>query len=149
LSFSVSRSTAPTQIVDNYLGKTSRAFKDISFNFSINPITKDIVTLKNEEAIKQAVKNLVLTQVGERFFQPNLGTSTTSYLFELSTGFSENALIEEIETVLKENEPRILLSNISVDANPDLNRFECFVEYFIVGIPEAVQIVDFILVRES
>lgn len=149
MSFSVSRSTAPTQIVDNYLGKTSRAFKDISFNFSINPITKDIVTLKNEEAIKQAVKNLVLTQVGERFFQPNLGTSTTSYLFELSTGFSENALIEEIETVLKENEPRILLSNISVDANPDLNRFECFVEYFIVGIPEAVQIVDFILVRES
>ena len=149
MSFSVSRSTAPTQIVDNYLGKTSRAFKDISFNFSINPITKDIVTLKNEEAIKQAVKNLVLTQIGERFFQPNLGTSTSSYLFELSTGFSENALIEEIETVLKENEPRILLSNISVDSNTDMNRYECFVEYFIVGIPEAVQIVDFILVRES
>ena len=149
MSFSVSRSTAPTQIVDNYLGKTSRAFKDISFNFSKNPITKDIVTLKNEEAIKQAVKNLVLTQIGERFFQPNLGTSTSSYLFELSTGFSENALIEEIETVLKENEPRILLSNISVDSNTDMNRYECFVEYFIVGIPEAVQIVDFILVRES
>jgi phage baseplate assembly protein W len=136
-------------MVDTYLGKTSRAFKDISFNFSKNPITKDIVTLKNEEAIKQAVKNLVLTQIGERFFQPNLGTSTSSYLFELSTGFSENALIEEIETVLKENEPRILLSNISVDSNTDMNRYECFVEYFIVGIPEAVQIVDFILVRES
>lgn len=115
----------------------------------MNPITKDIVVLKNEEAIKQAVKNLVLTQVSERFFQPNLGTSTTSYLFELSTGFSENALIEEIETVLKENEPRIILSNISATSNPDLNRFECLIEYFIVGIPEAVQAVDFILVRES
>ena len=149
MSFSVSRSTAPTQIVDTYLGRTSRAFKDISFNFSKNPITKDIVTLKNEEAIKQAVKNLVLTQIGERFFQPNLGTSTTSYLFELSTGFSENALIDEIEKVLKENEPRIVLSNIDVNSNPDLNRFECFIEYFIVGIPEAVQTVDFILVRES
>ena len=149
MSYSVSRSTAPTQIVDNYLGKTSRAFKDISFNFTRNPITKDIVVLKNEEAIKQAVKNLVLTQINERFFRPLLGTNTTSYLFELSTGFAENALIEEIETVLKTNEPRIVLSNISVNSDPDQNSFECFIEYFIVGIPEAVQSVDFILVRES
>ena len=125
------------------------SFKDIAFNFSKNPITKDIVTLKNEEIHQTClVKNLVLTQVGERFFQPNLGTSTTSYLFELSTGFSENALIDEIETVLKENEPRIILSNIDVNADPDLNSFECFVEYFIV-IPGPVQTVDFILVRES
>ena len=149
MSYSVSRSTAPTQIVDTYLGRTSRAFKDISFNFSKNPITKDIVVLKNEEAIKQSVKNLVLTQINERFFRPLLGTNTTSYLFELSTGFAENALIDEITTVLKENEPRILLSNISVNSNPDGYSFECFVEYFIVGIPEAVQTVDFILVRES
>ena len=65
-----------------------------------NPITKDIVVLKNEEAIKQSVKNLVLTQIGERHFSPLLGTNTTSYLFELSTGLSENALIEEIEDEL-------------------------------------------------
>ena len=149
MSFSVSRSTAPTQIVDSYLGKTSRSFKDISLTFSKNPVTKDLVVLKNEEAIKQAVKNLVLTQVGERFFNPYLGTNTTSYLFELSTSFAENALIEEIESVLQTNEPRINLSNISVDADEDMNSFECFIEYFIVGIPEALQTVDFILVRES
>ena len=149
MSFSVTRSTAPTKIVDNYLGKTSRSFKDISFNLTKNPITKDIVVLKNEEAIKQSVKNLVLTQIGERHFSPLLGTNTTSYLFELSTGLSENALIEEIEDVLQTFEPRIALSSVTVNANEDLNRFECFIEYFIIGIPEALQTIDFILVRES
>lgn len=149
MSYSVSRSTAPTQIVDTYLGRVSRAFKDISFNFSKNPITNDIVVLKNEEAIKQSVKNLVLTQIGERFFRPYLGTSTSSYLFELSTGFAETELIQEIEKVLKSNEPRIVLSAINVNSDADMNMFECFIEYFIVGIPEAVQAVDFILIRES
>jgi phage baseplate assembly protein W len=117
--------------------------------FSKNPVTKDLVVLKNEEAIKQSVKNLVLTQVGERFFNPYLGTNTTSYLFELSSSFAENALIQEIESVLQTNEPRINLSNISVIADEDMNSFECFIEYLIVGIPEALQTVDFILVRES
>lgn len=149
MSFNVSRSTAPTQIVDRYLGKTSRAFKDISMTFSKNPVTKDLVVLKNEEAIKQSVKNLVLTQVGERFFNPYLGTNTTSYLFELSNSFAENALIQEIDAVLQTNEPRINLSNITVNAIDDESSFECFIEYFIVGIPEASQTVDFILVRES
>ena len=147
MSFSVTRSTAPTKIVDNYLAKPSRSIKDISFNLTKNPITKDIVVLKNEEAIKQSVKNLVLTQIGERHFSPLLGTNTTSYLFELSTGLSENALIEEIEDVLQTFEPRIALSSVTVNANDDLNRFECFIEYFIVGIPEALQTIDFILVR--
>lgn len=149
MSFSVTRSTAPTKIVDSFLGKTSRSFKDISFNLTKNPITKDIVVLKNEEAIKQSVKNLVLTQIGERHFSPLLGTNTTSYLFELSTGLSENALIEEIEDVLQTFEPRIALSQVTVNADEDLNRFECFIEYFIIGIPEALQTIDFILVRES
>ena len=118
-------------------------------SFTKNPVTKDLVVLKNEEAIKQSVKNLVLTQVGERFFNPFLGTNTTSYLFELSTSFAENALLKEIEDVLQTNEPRINLTSVTVNAEDDLNSFECFIEYLIVGIPEALQTVDFILIRES
>jgi phage baseplate assembly protein W len=132
-----------------YLGKISRSFKDISFNFSKNPITNDIVVLKNEEAIKQSVKNLILTKVDERPFNPSLGTDTTSYLFELHTKISANALIEEIESVLKNNEPRITLQQIDVDVNPDSNNFEVYIEYLIVGLPPEVQNLSFVLVRES
>lgn len=136
-------------LTSDYLGKISRSFKDISLNFSKNPITNDIVVLKNEEAIKQSVKNLILTKVDERPFNPTLGTDTTSYLFELHTKISANALISEIESVLTSNEPRITLQQIDVDVNPDSNNFEVYIEYLIVGLPPEVQNLSFILVRES
>ena len=131
------------------LGKISRSFKDISLNFGLNPITKDVIVLKNEEAIKQSVKNLVLTKLGERLFNPTVGTNTTGYLFELTTTFSANSLIEEIENVLTSYEPRITLKNITVNVEDDSNEFDVLIEYFIVGLPPIVQTVDFILVRES
>jgi len=136
-------------LVSSDLGKVSRSFKDLSFNFSKNPITNDIVILKNEEAIKQSVKNLVLTKIGERPFNPYLGTDTTSYLFELSSSISANSLIEEIEKVLNENEPRIRLVKIDVYIEDDRNDYEVYIEYDIIGLPEEVQSISFILVRES
>jgi phage baseplate assembly protein W len=136
-------------IVSDELGKISRSFKDISLTFGLNPITKDVVVLKNEEAIKQSVKNLVLTKLGERLFNPNIGTNTTGYLFELTTTFSANSLIEEIENVLTVYEPRIQLSNITVNIEDDSNEFAVVIEYLIVGLPPILQTVDFILVRES
>lgn len=135
--------------VSEELGKISRSFKDISFNFFKNPITNDVVVLKNEEAIKQSVKNLVLTKLGERLFNPLLGTNTSSYLFELTTTFSINTLIQEIEDILKNFEKRIRLSNITINSEEDSNEFNVFIEYYIVGLPQALQNVEFLLVRES
>jgi phage baseplate assembly protein W len=132
-----------------FLGKISRSFKDISFNFTMNPLTNDIVVLKNEEAIKQSVKNLVLTKINERRFRPYIGTNTTSYLFELGPEVSANSLIEEIERILVSYEPRIQLERIDVDAADDSNDFEVTIEYLIVGLPPEVQNLTFILVRES
>jgi phage baseplate assembly protein W len=136
-------------IVSQELGKISRSFKDISLNFGLNPVTKDIVVLKNEEAIKQSVKNLVLTKLGERLFNPLIGTDTTSYLFELNSTFSASSLIKEIENVLFTYEPRITLENITVNNEDDSDEFDVSIDYFIVGLPPVVQNVDFILVRES
>jgi phage baseplate assembly protein W len=135
--------------ISEELGKISRSFKDISFNLLKNPITNDIVVLKNEEAIKQSVKNLVLTKLGERLFNPLVGTNTNSYLFELTTTFSINTLIQEIEEVLKNFEKRIRLSNITINSEEDSNEFNVFIEYYIVGLPQSLQNVEFLLVRES
>ena len=136
-------------LTSNSLGKVSRSFKDVSFTFSKNPITRDVVTLKNEEAIKQAVKNLVLTQINERPFNPLLGTNTTSYLFELSTEVGEQKLIDEIERVIIDNEPRVALENIYVAVSDDENKFEVEIEYLIIGASPEIQELSFILVRES
>jgi phage baseplate assembly protein W len=136
-------------LTSEFLGKISRSFKDLSFNFTRNPITNDIVVLKNEESIKQSVKNLVLTQVNERPFRPLLGTNTTSFLFELGPEVAANSLIEEIERILIQNEPRIQLERIDVEAVDDTNEFEVTIEYLIVGLPPEVQNLSFILIRES
>lgn len=141
--------TNKRSIESEYLGKVSRTFKDISLNFSVNPVTNDVVVLKNEEAIKQSVKNLILTKINERPFNPTIGTDTTSYLFELHTKVSANALLEEIENVLRTREPRIALEKIEIDVNEDSNNFEVYIEYLIVGLPPAVQNLSFVLVRES
>ena len=118
---------------NEFLGKVSRSFKDLSFNFTKNPITNDIVVLKNEESIKQSVKNLVLTKLRERPFRPELGTDCTSYLFELNKNIASNELIQQIE----------------VDTDDSLNSFDISIEYLIVGLPPEAQNLSFILVRES
>lgn len=134
---------------NEFLGKVSRSFKDLSFNFTKNPITNDIVVLKNNEAIKQSVKNLVLTKLGERVFRPEIGTDISSYLFELNRSVAANELIQQIEQVLEFYESRIILQRIDVDVDDALNSFDVSIEYLIVGLPPEVQNLSFILVRES
>ena len=134
---------------NEYLGKVSRSFKDLSFNFTRNPITSDIVVLKNEEAIKQSVKNLVLTKLRERPFRPEVGTDSTSYLFELNRNTASNELLQQIENVLETYESRIILQRIDVDTDDSLHSYDISIEYLIVGLPPEVQNLSFILVRES
>jgi|TARA_R100000084_G_scaffold107462_2_gene67518 phage baseplate assembly protein W len=134
---------------NEFLGKVSRSFKDLSFNFTRNPITSDIVVLKNEEAIKQSVKNLVLTKLRERPFRPEVGTDSTSYLFELNRNTASNELLQQIENVLETYESRIVLQRIDVDTDDSLHSYDISIEYLIVGLPPEVQNLSFILVRES
>ena len=60
----------------------SRGFKDIGVGFLLNAFTKDAAVVKNENAIKQSIKNLVLTQKGEKLFQPEIGSGVYELLFE-------------------------------------------------------------------
>jgi phage baseplate assembly protein W len=123
----------------------SRSFKDISLSFSRHPVTNDILILKNEDAIKRSVLNLVQTQLGERFFNDLLGTSVNSSLFELATQEIEIILKREIETVLNNFEPRIRLNNIEVEVIDDYNELNVKIVYDIVGLPLPPQSIEFIL----
>ena len=124
-------------------------YSDIPLSFTAHPVNGNVILVKNSESIKQSVKNLILTKVNERPFNPTIGTDTTSYLFELHTKVSANALIEEIESVLIANEPRISLETIEIDASYDSNGFDVYIEYLIIGLPPEVQNLSFVLVRES
>ena len=90
----------------------SRGFRDISLAFKRHPITNDVTVLKNEDAIKKSVVNLVQTRLDERFFNDLLGTSIYNTLFELNNGYVGDEVREEIITLLENFEPRIKLTNV-------------------------------------
>jgi len=124
--------------------KRSRSFRDISLSFKRHPITNDVTALKNEDAIKKSVINLVRTAIGERFFNDLLGTSVGNALFELDT-FDNDVLREEIISLLQNFEPRIELTNVFVQVSPDSNELFVKIEYDIVGLPLPTQNVEFLL----
>ena len=124
----------------------SRAFKDIAFGLKRNSITKDSGVVKNENAIKQAIRCLVLTQKGERLFQPDIGCAVFELLFEPLDLMTADAVRDEIINTLNQYEPRISLIDVTVRVSDVYQRFDVTVEYRIVGQP-IVESVDFVLKR--
>ena len=124
----------------------SRGFKDVGMSFLLNVFTKDAAVVKNENAIKQSIKNLVLTQKGEKLFQPELGSGVYELLFEPMDPFTADSIRDEIINTLGQYEPRITILEVDVEPNEDTNTFDVTVEYRIVGQP-IVETVNFILQR--
>ena len=128
-----------------YGQRVSRSFKDISLSFDPHPITKDLPVLKNENAIRRSVRNLVQTIPGERFFNPLLGSSVYESLFDLYD-FGTSTLIEqEIITTLENFEPRVANVQVQVDPRPDQNNFDITIFFDIVGQELPPQEFSFIL----
>lgn len=125
--------------------KISRGFKDISLSFSRHPVTNDILTIKNEDAIKKSVINLTRTGIGERFFNRLLGTTINESLFELQSQELSILLEEEIKTILTNYEPRIKITKIFVDPEYDTNDVNIRIEYDIIGQGFPRQNIEFIL----
>jgi len=125
--------------------RISKAFKDLSLSFDRHPVTNDILVLKNEDAIKRAVRNIVQTVPNERFFNPIFGSDVKTSLFEFVDFGTASLLEEQILVAIENYEPRISNVRVDVDPNADRNEFEIFVSYNIVGQEVPPQQFSFIL----
>ena len=114
--------------------RVSKSFKDVSMSFKFNPLSGDLIALKNENAIARAVRNIVLTTPGEKFFDPDFGSSVSEILFENVDDITAVSIEDEIKSSLKNYEPRVELINVTVDPNFDANQFDVIITYRIVGI---------------
>ena len=123
----------------------SRTFKDINLSFKRHPVTNDVLTISDEDAIKRSVRNIVFTILGEKPFDPNFGSVINDSLFELDTSLNQVRVSDEITQSLLSYEPRI--SNVEVTASiyPDSNELNCTVQYDIIGISAPTQQVDVLL----
>ena len=129
--------------------RISRAFKDISLSFKRHPVTNDISVLKNENAIKRSVRNLVQTIPNERFFNSTLGSDVRDSLFENNPGFIDfgtaSVIERQIQTTIENFEPRIENVDVNVEPRPDTNEFEVNIFFDIIGQEFPEQEFTFIL----
>ena len=125
--------------------RISRAFKDISLSFNPHPVTNDLTVIKNENAIKKSVRNLVQTIPGERFFNSILGTDIRSSLFDFVDFGTASVIEKQIQTTIENFEPRVENLNVEVFPRPDRNEFEVNIYFDIIGQQFPSQAFQFIL----
>ena len=125
--------------------RLSKGFKDLSASFQTNPLSNDLIALKNESAIARSVRNLVLTAQGERPFQPVLGTGVSRLLFENMDKLTASAIRSEIRTTIENYEPRVEINEIIVEPDPEGNAMDVTLQYFIIGIDVPEQELTFAL----
>ena len=125
--------------------RVKRKYKDISMSFETNPLNDDLVSLNDTSAIARSLRNIVFTQPGEKFFNPDFGSRITESLFENVDEVSALAIEDEIKSSIINFEPRVNLLDTIVIPNPDDNEMAVTIEYEIVGIDIPPQQLEFVL----
>ena len=125
--------------------RVKRKFKDISMSFESNPLNDDLVSLSDTAAIARSIRNIVFTQPGEKFFNPDFGSRISESLFENVDEVSALAIEDEIKSSIINFEPRVNLLSTIVVPNPDDNEMNVTIEYEIVGIDIPPQQLEFVL----
>jgi phage baseplate assembly protein W len=125
--------------------RISRAFKDISLSFEPHPVTKDLQILKNENAIRRSVRNIVETIPTERFFNSLLGSDVRSSLFEFVDFGTASTIQDQIQVAIENFEERVENLSVEVDPVPDDNTFNVTVIFDIIGQEFPTQEYSFLL----
>lgn len=121
-----------------------RQFSDISLSFDANPATGDIVKVKDDIAVKQSIKTLVLSEVFEAPFQKGKGTRIRKILFELIGDDGADMIKKEISEVIKRREPRANLYGVEVQPIPDENRYLIKIVFAMVNTLEPLEVELFV-----
>ena len=125
--------------------RVNQKFKDISMSFDTNPLNNDLIGLKDSSAIARSIRNIVFTQPGEKFFQPDFGSKISESLFEIVDDSSAITIRDEIRSSIINYEPRVKLGQVYVKPNPAENEMNVTITYEIVGVDIPPQQLDFVL----
>jgi len=127
------------------LERVSQGFKDISMTFQSNPLNSDLIALKNENAIARSIRNIVFTVPGEKFFDPDFGSSISQSLFENIDDISASIIVDEIRQSITNYEPRVRLIDVNVYPDFDNNSFDVIIVYEVIGADIPPQQLEFVL----
>jgi len=126
------------------LRKKRNLYSDFYKDLTINPITGDLALRTNEDAIKESIKNLILTDRGERLFQPTIGSDVRASLFENATPVTLKILEERVRDVINNFEPRVSIIDIDVTSLYDDNRVQVTIYFYVKNREEPLSVDVFI-----
>ena len=131
----------------NASSRSVRLYKDLALSFEKNANTKDVLQKKDVDAVKQSVRNLILTNHYERPFHPEIGSGVSNLLFEPLDPITANALTRTKGEVIANFEPRARVVSIDARPNLDTNSYEVTINFRIVNIPGELVSLDVMLER--
>ena len=125
--------------------RVSQGFKDISMTFQSNPLSDDLIAIKNENAIARSIRNIVFTTPGEKFFDPSFGSRITESLFDNIDEITSSVIVDEITESINRYEPRVKLNNVKAYPDYDNNGFDVIITYDVIGAEIPRQELQFVL----
>ena len=134
----------PTTIYTKKLSTHTRGWSDLDLDFVVHPVTKDIVRKTNVEAVKRAVRNLILTNRYESPFHPEIDGGVTRHLFGLSTAHTKHDIELAVRTCLTNFEPRVNVDNVVVSGDLDRNGFNVSIFFSVLNSPEPIEVALFL-----
>lgn len=126
------------------LGKKRELYSDFHKDLTVNPISLDLATKKNEESVKESLRNLILTDRGERLMQPNIGSDVRASLFENATPVTLKILEERVRDVINNYEPRVSIIDVDVTSLYDDNRVRVTIYFYVKNREEPLSVDVFI-----
>ena len=118
--------------------RNAQVFKDINLSLARHPITGDIASLTNIEAVKRSVRNLINTNFYERPFHPEIGSNVRSILFEPVSPIVASVLERHVKDVVENFEPRAELIDVQVTDNSDANEYRVQIKFYVVNSSDIV-----------
>ncbi len=114
------------------------AYSDFYSNFDLELVKKDLLSYKNEDSVKRSIRNILLTDKGERFFNPTFGSDIRKMLFENFSPSTEQVVADLIKTAIGNHEPRANVIDVNVSGNPDQNSMYINIVFSVINKAEPV-----------
>ena len=124
--------------------RSSKIFKDLNLDFQQNTATKDIQKMKDVEAVKRSVRNLINTNHYEKPFHPEIGSNLRAMLFELMSPQMNHVITKQIENLINNYEPRCRLVQVYSQPMLDRNGYSVKISFYVQNHPDQVIVESFL-----
>ena len=117
-----------------------QVYSDFLNDLTPHPVVKDIVRYTNEASVNRSIRNLLLTDRGERLFQPDIGSDIRKLLFEPMSSSTSDIISKFVQDTIRYHEPRAKVLSVEVIAYEEQNAYVITIQYLIINRQDPVQL---------